>query len=361
MRGRRVWTGVIRTFDQFRDAISSFRLPRVLITALELNLFAAVGDRAWTVPALARRLKVNERGLDILCRNLASAGLLVKRGDRYRNGTLARTELNSRHPDFRGAYLELIRSHWDEWSQLTTSVRTGRPVEHEDPDEPAYRRRFSWAMHQRSIRAAAEVAAQVKLDGAGTLLDLGGGPGTYALAFLARNPRLRATVCDRAPALEVAREIAATHRHGRRLAYLPLDFMKQAVPGRYDVIWYSNVLHIYSPEENRRLFRRLASALNPGGRLLIQDIFLLDREGLYPAEANLFAATMLLFTEGGNTYGLRETATWLRETGFAQVRPIKLKEGTGDWEGDLLEARLTRRQQDRRSGTRARRTGSGAR
>ena len=59
------------------------------------------------------------------------------------------------------------------------------------------------------------------LKGVNTLLDLGGGPGTYAMAFLAKHPRLRATVCDRPAALEVAKEIAATHKAGVRLSYMP--------------------------------------------------------------------------------------------------------------------------------------------
>jgi SAM-dependent methyltransferase len=250
--------------------------------------------------------------------------------------------LNARHKAFRGAYLDLLRSQWDDWSQLTSSVRQGRPVEHEDPDDPKYRRQFSWAMHQRSLEVAPQVAAQVNLKGTKTLLDLGGGPGTYALAFLARNPGLLATVCDRAPALSVARELAGSHRQGRRLSYLPLDFMSQRIPGRYDVIWYSNVLHIYSPAENQRLFRKLVSALTPGGRLFIQDAFLLDRQGLYPQEANLFAVTMLLFTPGGNTYGAAETGKWLRQAGFTRVRRVTLRKGTGDWEGGLLEASLSK-------------------
>jgi hypothetical protein len=109
------------------------------------------------------------------------------------------------------------------------------------------------------------------------------------------------------------------------------------------VIWFSNVLHIYSPKENEQLFRRIREALNPGGRLIIQDAFLLDRNGTYPLETNLFAITMLLFTEGGNTYPLAETTQWLRRAGFRGVRTISLKRGTGDWDGGLLEARLAQR------------------
>jgi SAM-dependent methyltransferase len=269
--------------------------------------------------------------------------LLIKSGGRYRNSRLARRELNKKSPAYRWAYLDLLRNHWDDWSKLTRSVRLGKPVEdNDDPDEPAYRRRFTWAMHHRSCDVAPKIAAQVNLRGARTLLDLGGGPGTYALAFLKRNPSLRATVCDRAPALKVAKEIAARVPHGKRLSYLPLDFVKQPIPGRYDVIWFSNVLHIYSPEENRRLFRKMAQALAPGGRLLIQDAFLHDANGLYPQEASLFAVTMLLFTDRGDTYSVRDTTAWLKRAGFAKVQPVRMRKGTEDWDGGILEATKSR-------------------
>ncbi len=329
----------IRTFEDLRDVTSAYRLPRIILTALDLDLFTHMGRRVWALPALARRTRVSLRGLDILCRNLASCGLLLKRGARYQTGALGRTMLNRRSPAYRGAYLELLRTHWEDWSKLTRSVRKGCPVDDDgDPDDPAYRRAFTWAMHHRSRDVAPEIAARINLQGARTLLDLGGGPGTYALAFLNRNPRLRATVCDRAPALEVAREIASTDPAGRRLSYLPLDFMRRAIPGQYDVIWYSNVLHIYSPASNHRLFRKLARTLTPAGRLLIQDAFIHDPNGLFPAEANLFAVTMLLFTDEGNTYSTSETSTWLRKAGFGRVRRLRLKAGREDWEDGLLEA-----------------------
>ena len=332
---------LIPTFADFREAVAAYRLPRVLLAALELDLFTALDTNTLSVPVLARKLKVSDRGLDVLCRNLASVGVLKKSGQTYRNGPLAATLLNAHHPKYRHGYLNLIRDQWNDWSQLTEVIRRGRPVDHEDPDDPDYRRSFTWAMHHRSIDVAPNVAAQIDLRGVDTLLDLGGGPGTYALAFLQRYPHLRAVLCDRAPALEVAREIAAPLKHGRRLSYLPLDFMASPIPGRYDVIWFSNVLHIYSPKDNEGVFRRIRNALNPRGRLIIQDAFL-DRNGTHPLETNLFAVTMLLFTEAGNTYPLVETMQWLRRAGFRQTTTVRLKRGTGDWDNGLLEARLAR-------------------
>lgn len=328
----------ITTFDEFRDAISAYRLPRVLLAALELDLFTTVGDRSWTVADLSKELKVSERGLSILCRNLAAAGVLQKKGPIYKNSRLGATALNANHRTYRGGYLSLIRTHWADWVRLLESVRSGRPIDHDIPDDPDYRRQFTWAMHHRTIEIAPAIAAQVRLGRARTLLDLGGGPGTYAMAFLEKNPTLRATVCDREAALGVAKEIAGTHRAGRRLSYLPLDFSKEPIPGTYDVIWYSNVLHIYSREENQAIFRRAFAALTPGGRFIIQDAFLHDREGLHPAEASLFAVSMLLFTEKGNTYSVSETATWLKAAGFMGVKILPIKKSTEDWEDGLLEA-----------------------
>jgi SAM-dependent methyltransferase len=335
---KRIMTQRITTFDEFRGVVSGYRLPRVLLVALELDLFTTVGDRLWTIPDLAKELKVSERGLGIICRNLAAVGVLQKKGASYWNSRLGATALNADHRAYRGGYLNLIKRHWADWVRLSESVRSGLPIDHDTPDSPDYRRQFTWAMHHRTLEIAPAIAAQVHMGRAKTLLDLGGGPGTYAMAFLARNPTLRATVCDREPALEVAKEIAATHKARHRLSYLPLDFSKDPIPGSYDVIWYSNVLHIYSPEENRAIFRRARAALKPGGRFIIQDAFLHDREGLYPAEASLFAVSMLLFTEGGNTYPVSETAKWLKDAGFIAVKSLPIRKGMEDWEDGVLEA-----------------------
>ena len=329
----------LSTFDDFRNAITAYRLPRVLIAAIELDLFTAIGTEAWAIADLARDMKVSERGLAILCRNLAMAGLLKKQSETYRNSRLSATALNAHHPAYRGDYLRLITSHWADWGRLPESVKSGLPLDHDEPEESDYRRRFTWAMHHRTLETAPKIAAQIGLRGGRTLLDLGGGPGTYAMAFLAKNPALRATVCDRPAALDVAKEIASTHKAGARLSLMPLDFLAEPIPGTYDVIWYSNVLHIYSPKDNQALFLRAMAALNPGGRLLIQDAFLHDREGLFPEEASLFAVSMLLFTERGDTYKAAETRIWLTDVGFEQIKVLRMKKGTEDWEGGIMEAR----------------------
>ncbi|MDR4461294.1 MAG: methyltransferase domain-containing protein [Nitrospirales bacterium] len=332
----------IKSFKQFRDALYAFRLPRIIFSALDLNLFTKMDDRDWTIPELAKCVRVSQRGLAILCRNLASVGLLVKSQSRYHLAPFSKRYLQESSPDFRGDYLELMQRQWSEWSDLTEIIRVGQPRDSEEPETPEYRRSFSWAMHHRSIQSAREVAQQISLKTDRTLLDLGGGPGTYALAFLAKNPRLHATVMDRPAALDVARRLAEQTSVGTRLTYQVGDFLTARIAGTYDVVWYSNVLHIYSPADNLKIFKKIKRILNPGGRLLIQDTFLQDSKELQPLEANLFAVSMLLYTQKGNTYSVRDVREWLQAAGLARSRVFHLKEGTGDWEGQLIEGRFPR-------------------
>lgn len=329
----------VRTMDDFRDVVYAFRLARVFATALDLDIFTHMGQRFWTPKTLAWKLNASERGVEIILRNLETAGLLKRRGTSYGVEKVGRTYLNRNSPAYQGAYLDLVHRQWENWARLTDSVRTGKPIEDDGPDDPEYRRSFTWAMHQRSEKPAKQVAAQLDLSNAKTLLDVGGGPGTYALEFLKRNPALQAGIWDRAPALEVAGEIAEPLRHGKRLSCYPGDLFDDPVPGTFDVMWISNVLHIFSPAENKTLFRKLKRALNPGGRILIQDTFLMGKPGFDVLDTNLFAVTMLLFTPTGNTYSAQAVQQWLKTCGLRKTRCLQLKKGTGDWDGVIIEGR----------------------
>ena len=331
----------IQSFKQFREVVYGFRLSRIIFTALDLDLFNHLSHRTWTIGQLSKRVQTSQRGLEILCRSLASTGLLVKSRAGYQASTFAKTYLQKNSKEFRGDYLALMQRQWKEWSRLTEVVTSGVPVDSDEPETPEYRRSFSWAMHHRSQEPAQQVAKQIALKAARSFLDLGGGPGTYALAFIQNNPRLHATVMDRPAALEVAQTLAKQASVESRISLQSGNFITDKITGTYDIVWYSNVLHIYSPAENLKVFRKIKRALKPGGRLLIQDTFLQDHQGLRPLETNLFAVTMLLYTDTGNTYPLKDVRSWLHKAGLNRTRVIRLKQGTGDWEGQLLEARCS--------------------
>ncbi len=83
----------ITSIEAFRATLGAYRFPRVILSAIELNLFTVMGLRTWSISKLAVVLKVSQRGLEILCRNLAMGGLLGKRGQAFRVTVFAATVL----------------------------------------------------------------------------------------------------------------------------------------------------------------------------------------------------------------------------------------------------------------------------
>ena len=91
----------------------------------------------------------------------------------------------------------------------------------------------------------------------------------------------------------------------------------------YDLVLVSNICHMLSPEQNRDLLLRCGNALEPGGRVVIQD-FILDEDRAGPSAAALFAINMLVATEKGSSYSDRDYTEWLAEAGFADGRRVAM-------------------------------------
>lgn len=86
-------------------------------------------------------------------------------------------------------------------------------------------------------------------------------------------------------------------------------------------MWCFDALHSHSLEETHVLCRNvICSALEP----------------------SQCAVSRVLFTERGNIYSRREAAEWFRAAGSVEIRSMRMKTGTEDRDGVLLErARLT--------------------
>jgi hypothetical protein len=91
-------------------------------------------------------------------------------------------------------------------------------------------------------------------------------------------------------------------------------------------VWLSAIIHQNSRDQNRALYRRIAQAVQPGGRLLIRDV-VLEQSRTAPLAGALFAVNMLVATQGGNAYTLSEIRDDLASEGFVDVELIRRDEG----------------------------------
>jgi predicted O-methyltransferase YrrM len=175
-------------------------------------------------------------------------------------------------------------------------------------------RHFTLMLAGRAKNIAPVLAERVDLSQAKCLLDVGGGTGLYAIAFLQRYPTLRAIIYDRPSVLKVAAQFAAEYGVADRLSCVAGDMFADAMPSDCDAILLSNVLHDWDVPECQRLVSRCAAALPSGGRLLVHDAFLHDDHSgpLYPA---LFSVALLVMTEGRN-YSGAEYRGWMQAAGL---------------------------------------------
>jgi predicted O-methyltransferase YrrM len=131
------------------------------------------------------------------------------------------------------------------------------------------------------------------------------------------------TVIDDAETLEVARENCARAGLQDRILLEPGDAFTDDLGTGYELVFLSNLLHIYSAAENRLLISRAAAAVAPTGRICIKD-FLLDPTRTSPRGAALFSVNMLVSTTSGDCYTLQEIEGWLGKAGFFVEETLNL-------------------------------------
>lgn len=309
-----------------------------LQAAVALDVFTAVEESAKeggaaTVPGLAKTLACDERALGMLATALASMGFLTRDGQRLCLPDHSATYL-SRNSE---AYIGYIIKHHihitPAWAKLAEAVKTGRSVRalsSSDTDDADERESFLLGMFNVAMNQAERIASALDLTGRKRLLDLGGGPGTYAVFFCRANPGLTATIFDRPTSEPIARQVVTRFGLEDRVVFAGGDFLHDSLPQGFDVAWLSQVLHGESPEDAARLVARAASVLNPGGLLIIQE-FVLDDDGAGPEHPALFSLNMLVGTEGGQAYTWSEITSMLRAAGAVAVERLNvdLPQGCG--------------------------------
>jgi len=310
--------------DELVGMIRGYQESRILLTALELDVFTAVGAGA-AAPDVARRCRTDRRATELLLNALVALDVLRLTGDRYENASVAARYLAAGAPDDAREALKHNLSLWTTWSSLTDAVRDGHvslraemPERGDDWTVP-----FIAAMHRNAAVRAPAVVAAVGAAAVRRMLDVGGGSGAYAIAFAQANPQLRAVVLDLPTVVPITARHVADAGVAAQVTTQPGDLRTDDFGSGYDLVFMSAICHMLGPDGNRDLLERSARALAPGGRVVIQD-FILDPERTRPRQAVLFAINMLVGTEAGGTYTEAEYAAWLEAAGLSGVRRIRL-------------------------------------
>lgn len=304
------------TVPEIDNLARGFMASRIILSAVEVDLFGVLGEGALSSEELARALSADPRAVEILANALVALDLLTKEEGRFRNSPTSLKYLSSQSVRFRGGGLHHMANLWRSWDHLTEIVKRGGPSKIPWTDDS--RKSFIQAMEHLGKGVAPQLAQALDLSKVKSALDLGGGPGIFAIALAKQKPDLKAVVLDLPYALEVARQAVTEAGLSDRITFKEGDFFKDDLGKDYDLVLMSSIIHSLDEEENLQVLARIKEALNPGGLLVIRD-FLVDDSHTQPTQAAIFAVNMLVNTQGGRTYSFKEIAGWLKKLDFENI------------------------------------------
>ncbi len=307
--------------DDINETIRGFMASRAILTALELDIFTAVGEGG-TASQVASKIHCPVRSTEMLLNALASLKLLQKEGDTYKNAPAAARFFVEGTPDSARMAQLHIANIWKRWSTLTDVVKAGTSVA--SGRDGTWVKPFIATMDHNARGRARAVVQAAGLNGARRMLDLGGGSGAYSIAFARSAPELHAEIVDLADVLPIAEEHIRKAGLADRISTRAGDMLTVPLDaGKYDLVLLSAICHMFSAEENLRLLQRVYNALAPKGRVVIAD-FILEADKTAPRFGALFALNMLVGTRGGSSYSEPEYDAWLKHAGFSEAKRVRM-------------------------------------
>ncbi|MBI4681559.1 MAG: methyltransferase domain-containing protein [Nitrospirae bacterium] len=293
-----------------RRLYSGFMTSRIILTANNLGVFESLKETS-TAAEVAGKTETDARAMEILLDALTGIGLIIKsRNGKYRNAPVSTRYLVKDASLYQGDIVRHASGMWEGFSLLDEVVRTGSPAKRKRDHEA-----FIMGMHNLTILRTESLIKVIGLNDVKTMLDLGGGPGTNAMAMVKKG--VKATIFDLPETISIARKVA--RRDGTRgIRFIAGDFHTDSIGAGYDLILLSQIFHAFSIKENIALLQKCMSAINPGGRVVVQE-FPINEARTAPQHSAVFSVNMLVNTEKGRCYSPKEIKQWLSETGFKKI------------------------------------------
>jgi len=271
----------VKSESDIQFLLSAHFPSAALAAALESGLFWEFDDHPRTVESLANSLGIPLEICRHWLRLLESLGLLEKTQGDYGLTAVSQAAIIRSHEA--ETWSELAREERQKWAGDLALIdqlfepQTMKPLKKSvlgpEPGyvaamrkDPQQARRFTYMLYDLHKPLAEDIARQLNLADAKSLLDIGGGSGVVSLTLLTRHPELTATVMDIPNVCAVGREIADNTPVGSRITYHPSDFYLDVFPGCFDLILACDIMGY-----DQALINKAAAHLETGGRFVIVD------------------------------------------------------------------------------------------
>jgi hypothetical protein len=320
--------------DRLLELGYAFRKAKVLLSAVELELFTALADGPLFGDALKERVGIDQRGARDFFDALVALDLLERdNAGRYGNTPEANYYLDARKPSYIGGDLAHLNERmYQSWSALTPALKTGKPqsgLARSDYfptlySNPAALNSFVRGMTGGSLLAAGAIAAKFPWRDYVTVIDIGTAEGCLPVEIARVHAHIRGGGFDLPQVRPHFDDYVRRHDLGERLSFYPGDFLSAPLP-RADVLVMGRVLHNWDLTIKKMLLARAYEALPGGGALIVYER-LIDDDRRASSAGLLASLHMLIMTAGGFDFTAADCIGWMREAGFERtcVEPLAL-------------------------------------
>ncbi len=316
---------------------TAFWPSKVLLTAVQLDLFSVLGERAMTASKLGEVLGLHARGTYDFLDALVALKFLQRDGDgaegKYKNTAETAAFLDRHSPTYIGGLAKMLNSRlFGFWNDLGTALKTGQPqneIKHNgkplfselyaNPDRLV---EFLEAMTGFQAANFAQLAAKFDFSGYKTVSDIGGALALLSRIVGARHEHLTFTSFDLPPVAPHAQARIDADGMSKRIQVVEGDFFTDPFP-KADVITMGNILHDWNLERKKLLIKKAYDALPDGGALIaIENV--IDDARRENAFGLMMSLNMLIEFGDAFDYTGQDFRDWCGEIGFRRFDMLTL-------------------------------------
>jgi ubiquinone/menaquinone biosynthesis C-methylase UbiE len=302
--------------------------PLVLEAAIRHRVFDVLDGGPKTISEVREATGASERGLVAIMNALVGMDFLAKEHGRFSLTPESSAFLVSTKPGFHGGMIRHCSEQLiPKWLHLNKVVETGRPEKAVNQEETGadFFQQFVNDILPLSYPAAQSLSRHLLANGAGPevrVLDLAAGSGVWGIAMAQGAEKVSVTAVDWPEVIPVTRETVGRFGLADRFSFIAGDLLQVDFGSGHTIATLGHILHSEGEERSRALLKKTFGALAPGGTIAIAE-FLVNEDRTGPLNGLFFAVNMLVNTDTGDTYSLKEIGSWLKEAGFTQVRTLE--------------------------------------
>jgi hypothetical protein len=316
---------------------TAFWASKVLLTAVELDLFTTLGDSAMTASQLGRQLGLHPRGTYDFFDALVALKFLEREKDGpeglYRNTPETDAFLNKGSSTYIGGLPEMLNARlFGFWNDLGTALRTGQPqTEVKHHGKPVFEELYASEAKLGEFLAAMtglqaanfrQLAEKFDFSRYKTVSDIGGALGLLSRIVGERHTRLTFNTFDLPPVAPHAQKHINAAGMSDRIRVVSGDFFKDDLP-KADVVTMGNILHDWNLEKKKILIKKAYEALPADGAFIaIENV--IDDARRENAFGLLMSLNMLIEFGDAFDYTGADFRSWCHEAGFKRFEFISL-------------------------------------